>query len=463
MGSGAGYTLLPGSPAIDAGNNALAVDANGDPLTSDQRGDGYARIVGSAVDIGAVEVNFRAVETGFVVGRHLFYNNSGFDRTDDYEAVATDKEALLPGELVSPRNYTSYVRGINGIIFDLAGDCAVSADDLVFRVGNDNETTDWSDAPAPLSIQTLATAGFGASTRTTVIWEDHAITNTWLQVTILANEDTGLDVPDVFYFGNAVGETGNSEADARVTAADEILVRNNRRGRADRAGIEDRYDFNRDGLVNVADRLIARNHRTGLDDALKLIMPDTHELLVNGGFESGDFTGWTATTNGIGDGGTGELTPWTVGQAGGGFFFNSMPLEGAFSAYNGFDGQAGLTYELRQSVDIPLPDESFGVQPLLIVNYRVVMAYGTEATQGRKVEVLLRGENGDLLDTLYSWEITPQPGPAIDLGWKRLAFWLPDYIGQTIELCLREEIPETHTGPALIEWDAVSLTVIEAP
>ena len=47
--------LLPGSPAIDAGNNALALDASGNPLTTDQRGAGYARISGSAVDIGAFE------------------------------------------------------------------------------------------------------------------------------------------------------------------------------------------------------------------------------------------------------------------------------------------------------------------------------------------------------------------------------------------------------------------------
>jgi uncharacterized delta-60 repeat protein len=46
--------LLPGSPAIDAGNNALAVDAQGNPLTTDQRG--FARIVHGTVDIGAFEV-----------------------------------------------------------------------------------------------------------------------------------------------------------------------------------------------------------------------------------------------------------------------------------------------------------------------------------------------------------------------------------------------------------------------
>jgi hypothetical protein len=45
--------LLPGSPALDAGSNALAVDSQGHPLTTDQRG--FARIVNGTVDIGAFE------------------------------------------------------------------------------------------------------------------------------------------------------------------------------------------------------------------------------------------------------------------------------------------------------------------------------------------------------------------------------------------------------------------------
>ena len=47
--------LLSNSPAIDAGSNALAVDPQGDPLTTDQRGTGYPRIVHGTVDIGAFE------------------------------------------------------------------------------------------------------------------------------------------------------------------------------------------------------------------------------------------------------------------------------------------------------------------------------------------------------------------------------------------------------------------------
>ena len=48
--------LVTGSPAIDTGNNALAVDpTTGQPLATDQRGPGFVRIVNGTVDIGAYE------------------------------------------------------------------------------------------------------------------------------------------------------------------------------------------------------------------------------------------------------------------------------------------------------------------------------------------------------------------------------------------------------------------------
>jgi hypothetical protein len=46
--------LLPGSPAIAAGDPALSVDGNGMPLTTDQRG--LPRVYGGTVDIGAYEL-----------------------------------------------------------------------------------------------------------------------------------------------------------------------------------------------------------------------------------------------------------------------------------------------------------------------------------------------------------------------------------------------------------------------
>ncbi|MGA2033654.1 MAG: choice-of-anchor Q domain-containing protein, partial [Thermoguttaceae bacterium] len=49
------YYLLPGSPAIDAGSNALAVDPQGNPLTVDEYGNQRIQPTGGTVDMGAVE------------------------------------------------------------------------------------------------------------------------------------------------------------------------------------------------------------------------------------------------------------------------------------------------------------------------------------------------------------------------------------------------------------------------
>ncbi len=63
-GSTRTHALLAGSPALDAGDNALAVDGNNNPLTIDQRGAGFPRLADAAdadttqtVDIGAFEAH----------------------------------------------------------------------------------------------------------------------------------------------------------------------------------------------------------------------------------------------------------------------------------------------------------------------------------------------------------------------------------------------------------------------
>jgi hypothetical protein len=55
----------PGSPVIDAGLNDLALDANGNALTTDQRGE--PRIYDGRVDIGAVEFQPQAINGSVVL------------------------------------------------------------------------------------------------------------------------------------------------------------------------------------------------------------------------------------------------------------------------------------------------------------------------------------------------------------------------------------------------------------
>src|SRR5215207_6035360 len=50
------HAVQPGSPLIDAGRQAFAIDLDGLPLQTDQRGSGFPRLVGNGVDMGAFEV-----------------------------------------------------------------------------------------------------------------------------------------------------------------------------------------------------------------------------------------------------------------------------------------------------------------------------------------------------------------------------------------------------------------------
>ena len=105
-----------------------------------------------------------------VVARHVFYNRSAFDGNDaapdarDDDAVAADKSALLPGRAAGPANYTSFARGLNGIMIDVNGLPGLpTPGDFIFQTSPDPRADTWVDAPAPLGIRRRVGAGAGAS------------------------------------------------------------------------------------------------------------------------------------------------------------------------------------------------------------------------------------------------------------------------------------------------------------
>lgn len=208
-----------------------------------------------------------------VVGRYIVYNNSFFDGSTDVggvsddAAIATDKSALLPGGTATFANYTSYSKGINSIMFDITGTPTLDASDFVFRVGNVTNVAGWTTAPAPSSISVRPAPGNPGVSRVQIIWDDNLIQKQWLQVTVLPTH-TGLANADVFYFGNAVGESGNLASNTIVNATDQILARNSV---TLTAGITNAYDFNRDGKVNATDEILARNNGSTAVNSLKLL------------------------------------------------------------------------------------------------------------------------------------------------------------------------------------------------
>ena len=121
-------------------------------------------------------------------------------------------------------------------------------------------------------------AGVDGSDRVTIRWEDNAVKNQWLQVTVKATENTGLADADVFYFGNAPGEAGDSLINTIVNATDEIVARNFQHSALNPATINDPYDYNRDGLVNGTDQIIARANQTNPLTMLRLITAQDAEL-----------------------------------------------------------------------------------------------------------------------------------------------------------------------------------------
>ncbi|HYW77918.1 MAG TPA: hypothetical protein VE890_00005, partial [Thermoguttaceae bacterium] len=122
-----------------------------------------------------------------------------------------------------------------------------------------------------LPISVREGAGVPGSDRITITWRDNAIQNQWLQVTVKATENTGLAKPDIFYFGNAIGEAGDNPINTIVNATDEIVARNFQHTAIAPALIDDPYDYNRDGLVNGTDQIIARENQTNPLTMLRLI------------------------------------------------------------------------------------------------------------------------------------------------------------------------------------------------
>lgn len=216
-----------------------------------------------------------------VVGRFLFYDQSRYDgnfkgvNSHDEDAIAKDKSAyqIDSGEATFA-NVSSYSKGINGIMIDIAGEHGtIGVEDFTFKVGSDNTPSGWTAAVSPSAVTVRTGAGFGGSDRVELIWDNGAIQKTWLEVTVAANADTGLAKPDVFYFGNALADSGDGDATAFDTnTADKTAAQSNVVGLAGHIPVTNLFDFNRDGKVDANDATLAQNNE-GTLFKINLITP----------------------------------------------------------------------------------------------------------------------------------------------------------------------------------------------
>jgi hypothetical protein len=107
-------SLLAGSPAVEAGNNCVLTDVDSGgcmetPLSYDQRGMGFPRLVGSAVDIGAFEVLATDDIEGDSIGDVCGPDDDN-DRVADTQITAdVPGNRILEVSVLDPRKYLSHI------------------------------------------------------------------------------------------------------------------------------------------------------------------------------------------------------------------------------------------------------------------------------------------------------------------------------------------------------------------
>lgn len=175
------------------------------------------------------------------------------------------KEDASPTPLVY-NNIINTTRGINGIQFviqDLAGPGALGAADFdvqispqeAFDVGA-NPPAGWAAGPVPVVSVT------GSNPYTVLVtFPDASIFNRWLRLTVKANANTGLALPEVYYLGHLLGETTGLPIGGSVFAvsyAQDIVPI--RLAIATSPGSESTVDLDKNGAVQLADIVAMRTN-----------------------------------------------------------------------------------------------------------------------------------------------------------------------------------------------------------
>ena len=186
--------------------------------------------------------------------------------------------------------------------------------------------------------------------------------------------------------------------------------------------------------------------------------------IVNGSFETGDFTGWIPLD--LSD----PFDPLSVQAAGNATNFSGatpdgsnivIPTDGGFAATNGFDGNGpgGPAGAIGLSQDVGV----LHAHAILEFDYRAgwdLLNYG--ATLDRTFAVLLEPFGGGspiaTFSILTAFAGTYTQGPNQDTGPLSASIDLSAYAGTNSRLTFKWTVPEDYTGPANAQLDNVRLT-----
>ena len=184
------------------------------------------------------------------------------------------------------------------------------------------------------------------------------------------------------------------------------------------------------------------------------------ELITNGGFETGNFSGWTATNA------TGGWKLWAVSPSGaggneGGSFVPvpnaTVVQQGTFNAWHGVTASAGGSFILQQQITIPVGFfVRFTWNDRYQMNHTQFCSTGC-GTASYFVEIL--NTSNIVLQTLYS--VTTPTNSNSNTGYVNHLADLTPYQGQTIRIRFRTLVTQTLQGPGQLEIDAVSVQTLQ--
>lgn len=180
------------------------------------------------------------------------------------------------------------------------------------------------------------------------------------------------------------------------------------------------------------------------------------ELMVNGSFEMGNFTGWTVTNA------SNSFINWNVSGpgAGGGFIpvpVVTSPVDGTRVAWQGIACNAGSSYILQQDVAIPpATTAQLRWRDRFQDNLSEFCGGSGEPVCGTvtyRVQIL--NTSNVLLQTLQT--IVAPANANTDTGWQLHIANMTAFAGQTVRIRFMTTPTVTWDGPGQLEIDAVSL------
>jgi Carboxypeptidase regulatory-like domain len=184
------------------------------------------------------------------------------------------------------------------------------------------------------------------------------------------------------------------------------------------------------------------------------------DLITNGSFETGNFTGWTATNA------SSAWRLWAVSPSGAGgddgSGYTPVPTatvvqHGTRSAWNGVTAGANSPFILSQDVTIPA-GQTVSVQWIdrYQLNYTQFCGSGANPCGTASYFVEITNTSGTVLQTLYN--VNTANNSNSNTGYvTHYALLGTTYAGQTIRLRFRTVVTSTLEGPGQVEIDNVRL------